>query len=100
QIQIVNDAEGNIVSRELLHQRHNVYRRERGSDATVGFGAALHTFDIGREIRVGSERLVAYHMFGQYEPFAIVLDRDQHVAAVAGLEGAVGRDRSVRETDA
>ena len=44
--------------------------------------------------------LVADDVFRQHAPFAVVLDRDQDVDAVFGLEGAVGRDRDVRQTDA
>ena len=39
QIQIVDDAEGDIVARELVHQRRNVHRCKRSRDAAVGSSA-------------------------------------------------------------
>ena len=49
---------------------------------------------------IGGERRVAHDLVRQHAPFAVVLDRDQDVGAVAALEHAVGRDRGMRETDA
>ena len=96
----VDAAEGDVGRRKLLDQRIDVERAERRGDPAVGLGAALHPLDVGGEIRIGGERLVAHHLLGQHAPLAVALDRDQNVGAVLGLEHAVGRDRGVREADA
>ena len=45
--------------------------------------AVLDALGIGGEFRVGAERGVAQHLLRQHAPFAVVLDRDQDVGAVA-----------------
>ncbi len=74
-------------------------RGEGRRDLAVRFGSNLHALRDGREPRIGGERRVAHHVLRQNAPLAIVLDRDQDVGAVPGLEHAVGRDRGMREAE-
>ena len=97
---VVDAGEGDVGRGEFLLKRVGVERGEHGGDLAVGFGAALDAFDIGGEIRIGGERGIVQDLFRQHAPFAVALDRNQNVDAVAGLERAVGRDRDVGEADA
>ena len=81
----VDAAEGDVGRRKLLDQRIHVERAERRGDPAVGLGPPLHPLDVGGEIRIGGERLVAHHLLGQHAPLAVALDRNQNVGAVAGL---------------
>ena len=74
--------------------------RNTRADRGVGIGAVFQALRIGGEFRIGAERGIAQHLLGQHPPFAVVLDRDQDVGAVARLEHAVGRDGRMREADA
>ncbi len=100
QRRIVDAGKGDIGSGQLLHQRLDVVPGEHGGDRAVGLAAMLEPRRHGGEFLVGAERGIAQYHVCQHAPFAVVLDRDQDVGAVAGLEHAVGRDRRVRETDA
>ena len=96
----VDAGKGDVGRRELLLQRVGVERAEHGGDLAVGLGAAFDALDIGGEIGIGGERGIAQDFFRQHAPFAVALDRDQDVDAVAALERAVGRDRGVGEAHA
>ena len=96
----VDAAEGDVGFGEHPRQRLHIVRGEHRGDAAVGLGAAFHALGVGGELRIGGERLVAQNLLRQHAPFAVALDRDQDVGAVARLEHAVGRDRDMREPDA
>ena len=96
----VDAAEGDIGGCKLVDQRVDLERTECRRDLAVGLGPALHPFDVGGEIRIGCERLIAQHLLGQFPPFAVALDRNENVGTIFGLEHAIGCDRGVGETDA
>ena len=97
---VAHPGEGDLGGGELRGQRFDIVGAEHRGDPPVGLGAALDPLDIGGEVGIGGQRRVRQHVLRQHPPFAVALDRDQDVDAVAGLEHAVGRDGGVGEADA
>ena len=97
---IVDAGEGDVGGFEFFHQRRGVVRGEHRGDLGVGFVAMRQPLRHGGEFWIAAERSVPQHLVRQHAPFAIVLDGDQDVGAVAGLECPVGRDGRMREPDA
>ena len=97
---IVDTSKSDVRRRQLCHQRLDILRTEHLGDLGVGGGTVGVALRIGREPFVDAERGIAQHLVGQRTPFAVVLDRDQNVGAIAGLEYAVRRDGRMRQADA
>ena len=100
QRRIVDTGKGNIGGGKLHHQRLDILRGEYLRHFGVGLRAVGLTLRIGGETLIGAERGVAQYLIGEHAPFAVVLDRDQNVGAVARLEHAVGRDGRMRQANA
>src|SRR6202171_3484414 len=86
----VDAGKGDVGGSEFLLQRVGIECAEHGGYLAVGLGTAFDALDIGGEIWIGGERGIAENFFRQHAPFAVALDRDENVEAVAALARAVG----------
>jgi len=69
---------------------------EQGLNLSIQRFALAHPQDIGGEAGVFGEGRAAENLAGEDLPFALALDRDQHIA-IGGGEDAIGRDGGVGE---
>ncbi len=94
---VVDASERDVGGFQLSRQRRAIHRGERRRDLAIGFGPDFHAVRDRGKARIGGECRVAHHVFRQDAPLAVVLDRNQDVGAVPGLEHAVRRDRGMRQ---
>ena len=97
---IIDEAKGNIGTTQLGRAFFARQCREHLADMAIHHGAIGDTFIIDAEAFTLRQLRLIQEMGAEAGPFTLILDRDQHIGAILGGEGAIGADGRMRHADA